>query len=107
MAFSGHYFFKTMDYWRIKFEEIQNTAILMSSMLTYVYLYAPSQDGSLWLMEDLPMAGNAEPRIVSESEDHFLPLVSPSHSICSEVPLMVQFQQFQGELNLGISPLHL
>ena len=53
------------------------------------------------------MVLNAEPHIVSESGDHFLPLASPSHSIYSEVPLMVQFQLFQGELNLEISLLHL
>ena len=96
-----------MDYRKIKCGGIRNTPIVMSSMLTYVHLYAPFQDGSLWLMEDLPMAGNAEPRIVSESGDHFLLLVSLSHSIYSEVPLMVQFQLFQGELSLEISLLHI
>jgi len=83
----------------------QKSFLVFYIPIALIDVIIPFLGGNLLLMVDLPVVLNAKLRIASDVWAHFPLLLSPFHSICSGVPLMVQYQLFQGESDLEIEPL--
>ena len=76
-----------------------------STSVTSSAIYLPFPEGNFWLLVGLQPVFDVRPHITSENQDHLLLIYSPFHSKCIEVQVMVQFQQFLGELDPESVPL--